>query len=388
MDRINIFTRMTSLANELAAVNLAQGFPHAEPPRSLKEALADVAVKGYHQYFPAFGDPSLRQTIAQDLSRTLATSIDAETDVTVVPGATYGILVALLAVCRRDDEVILLEPAYDSYLPGIRMAGASPVPVDLAPDFSVDWDRVRDALTPRTRAILLNTPHNPSGRVLDAEDIAQLAAIVDRTGIHVLSDEVYDHVVFSPFRHVSPLSNETIRQRGVLISSFGKTFSVTGWKIGFCFAEAALTASLRYVHQYAAFATNGPGQGSLAKYLREGDPSVYLKERLEDYTERRDQLAAILSGCGLEITEPQGTIFMLARLSESCNFTDEELALDLVRSGGVATIPLSAFYEDRRTTQTLRFCFARGSELLVQAGERMSQWRKSLPKGSIGGVTR
>ena len=339
-----IFTVMSQLALEHQAVNLGQGFPDFPVPARLGEALARAMAEGRNQYAPMSGVPALRQAIAAKTLDCYGREVDADAEVTVTSGASEAIFDAVAAVVRPGDEVVVLDPCYDCYEPAIDLAGGVAVHVPLDPaDFSVDWQRVRDAISPKTRLLFINTPHNPSGAMLDAGDMAALADIVRDTGVLILSDEVYEHIVFDGRVHESVLRYPELAARSFVVSSFGKTYHCTGWKIGYCIAPPALTAEFRKVHQYNTFCSFTPAQFAFAEMIA-AHPEHYHGLGAF-YEAKRDRFASQLRGTRLKPLPVPGGYFQLVDYSEVSNFADAEFCRWLTIDKGVAAIPLSPFYE-------------------------------------------
>jgi len=327
---------------------------------------------GRNQYAPMTGIPALRQQIAAKTQALYGRAVDADTEVTVTSGATEALFAAIAAVVRGGDEVIVLDPCYDSYEPAIELNGARAVhvPLDLAADFAVDWQRVKDAMTPATRMIIVNTPHNPCGAVFSAADLDALAALTRDTGVFVLSDEVYEHIVFDGAAHQSVLRHAELAERSFVVSSFGKTYHCTGWKVGYCIAPPALSAEFRKVHQYLTFCTFSPAQWALAEVL-ERDPAHYL-ELPAFYQAKRDRFRALLDGSRFRLLPVAGAYFQVADYSALSDEDDIAYCRRLVREAGVAAIPVSAFYETPpAASRLIRFCFAKTDGVLEQAAERL-----------------
>lgn len=367
-----IFTVMSQLAAEHQAVNLGQGFPDFDGPQALRDALSAAMAAGRNQYAPMTGIPALRQQIAAKTQALYGRAVDADTEVTVTSGATEALFAAIAAVVRGGDEVIVLDPCYDSYEPAIELNGARAVhvPLDLAADFAVDWQRVKDAMTPATRMIIVNTPHNPCGAVFSAADLDALAALTRDTGVFVLSDEVYEHIVFDSAAHQSVLRHAELAERSFVVSSFGKTYHCTGWKVGYCIAPPALSAEFRKVHQYLTFCTFSPAQWALAEVL-ERDPAHYL-ELPAFYQAKRDRFRALLDGSRFRLLPVAGAYFQVADYSALSDEDDIAYCRRLVREAGVAAIPVSAFYETPpAASRLIRFCFAKTDGVLEQAAERL-----------------
>lgn len=366
-----IFTVMSQLAAEHKAVNLGQGFPDFEGPQALRDALTRAMAEGRNQYAPMTGLPALREQIARKTEALYGRKVSADTDITVTSGATEALFAAIAAVVRAGDEVIVLDPCYDSYEPAIELNGGRAVHVPLNPaDFSPDWQRVKDAITPRTRLILVNSPHNPCGSVLTAGDLDALADLVRDTDILVLSDEVYEHIVFDGAAHQSVLRHAELAERSFVVSSFGKTYHVTGWKVGYCVAPRALSAEFRKVHQYLTFCTFTPAQVAFADVL-EKDPQHYL-DLPAFYQAKRDRFRELLAGSKFRLLPVGGAYFQVADYSAISDADDLSFCEWLIKHGGVAAIPLSAFYETPPQAQRLvRFCFAKNDATLEQAAERL-----------------
>ena len=366
-----IFTVMSQLAQEHGAVNLGQGFPDFEVPARLVEELDRAMRAGHNQYAPMTGVPALRQAIAAKTGRVYGYRPDPDAEVTVTSGASEAIFDAIHAVVRAGDEVIVLDPCYDCYEPAIDLAGARAVHVPLDPaSFAPDWQRVRDAITPRTRMLMVNSPHNPSGAMLSEADMRELEAIVSGTGIFLLSDEVYEHIVYDGARHESALRWPALRERAFVVSSFGKTYHCTGWKLGYCIAPPALTAELRKVHQYNVFCTFAPAQHAFAAMI-EAEPEHY--EQLGAfYQAKRDRFRAQLAETRLLPLPVPGGYFQLVDYSQVSDLDDASFCRWLTVERGVAAIPLSPFYETPPPGQRLaRLCFAKNQDTLDAAIERL-----------------
>ena len=364
-----IFTVMSQLAVQHQAINLGQGFPDFECDLRLQALVTEAMRAGHNQYAPMTGLPALREAIAAKVERCYGYRYNADTDITVTAGATQALLTAILAAVHPGDEVIILEPAYDSYVPAIRLAGGTPVPVSLrGGDYSVPWDRVAAAVTTRTRMIILNTPHNPCGAVLAPQDLDALEAIVRDTDIVILSDEVYEHIIFDGREHQSMARRPVLAERSFVVSSFGKTFHATGWKIGYCCAPASLSTEFRKVHQFNVFAVSMPMQHALAGYLQA--PAPYL-ELPAFYQAKRDHFRAGLDGSRFKLLPCAGTYFQVVDYSAISNEPEETFARRLTTSVGVAAIPVSAFYIQPEQRHAVRFCFANRDETLDAALDRL-----------------
>jgi methionine aminotransferase len=365
-----IFSVMSQLALDHQAVNLGQGFPDFEPPQSLRDALARAMAEGKNQYAPGIGAAPLREQIALKTQRLYGRRVNPATDITVTSGATEALFAAIAALVRAGEEVIVFDPAYDSYEPAIELQGARAVHIPLTlPGFSIDWQRVRDAITPRTRMILVNSPHNPSGAVLSADDLDTLAEITRDTGIVVLSDEVYEHIVYDGAQHESVLRHPELAERSIVVSSFGKTYHCTGWKVGYAVAPPSLSAEFRKVHQYLTFCTFHPAQAAFAEILA-NDPAHYL-ELPDFYQAKRDRFRALLAPSRFKLLDVPGGYFQLVDYSAIRDEDDISFSRWLVEHGGVAGIPLTPFYEKAPGTRLLRLCFAKSDATMAAAAERL-----------------
>jgi len=364
-----IFTVMSKLAADLGAINLSQGFPDFDCDPALVEAVARHMRDGRNQYAPMQGVPVLRQAIAQKYADLYGASYEPDTEVTVTSGGTEAIFDAVAAVVHPGDEVIVFEPCYDSYVPSIEVSGGKAVVISLRyPDYAVPWDEVRAAITPRTRMIMLNSPHNPTATVLSAADLQQLASIVEGTEITIMSDEVYEHIIFDGIRHESMARYDSLRSRSFIVGSFGKTYHVTGWKVGYVVAPVALMTEFRKVHQFVTFSTNTPIQFALADFLaeRRGYPELSAF-----YQRKRDLFLELIAGSRWKPLSSRGTYFQLLDYSDITAEGDMDFALRLTREHGVASIPTSAFLYNQAPPLALRFCFAKKDDTLRAAAERL-----------------
>ena len=366
-----IFTVMSQLALKHGAVNLGQGFPDFNCDPVLQRHLEEAVRAGHNQYAPMAGVPALRAAIAAKNLTLYGHRYDADTEITITAGATQAIMASVLALVHPGDEVIVLEPTYDSYVPSIELAGGRPVfvPLDADNGYAPDWGRIRAAITPRTRLLMLNFPHNPTGRVLRPEDLVALEHIVESTGVMVLSDEVYEHIVFDDAAHQSAMRSPALAERTVVISSFGKTFHTTGWKVGYACAPAAISAEIRKVHQFMVFAVNTPAQHAFAAYLQ--DPSPYLGLPAF-YQAKRDLLIDGLRRTPFRVLPCEGTYFVLADYSALSSAPEPEFAQTMIVNYGVAVIPVSVFYDSPRDRKVVRFCFAKNDSTLRDALLRIS----------------
>ncbi|GAB3507632.1 pyridoxal phosphate-dependent aminotransferase [Spirosoma knui] len=366
-----IFTVMSKLATEVGAINLSQGFPGFDCSPELVSLVERYLRKGFNQYAPMAGVPALREALAQKTADLYNVNYDPETEITVTSGATEAIFAAIAAVVRPGDEVLVFEPAYDSYVPAIELNGGVPVYVTLTPpDYTIDWQVVEQKITDKTRMILVNTPHNPTGHVWTTDDLAQLAALVRDRDIWIMSDEVYEHILFDGRVHHSLMTHPELRERTFVVGSFGKTFHITGWKIGYCLAPAELTTEFRKVHQYLTFSTVTPIQYALADYLQQ--PDHYL--RLPDFYQRkRDLFLAGLQNSRFTFKPAEGSFFQTVSYTNITDEPDYDLALRLTHEIGVASIPVSVFYNQKNDYKILRFCFAKDDAVLQEAAERLSR---------------
>lgn len=366
-----IFTTMSQLAQQYQAINLSQGFPDFDGPAALL-AQVDVHIRqGANQYAPMTGEPALRQAIAAKVLRCYGRAVDATTDITVTSGATEALFAAISAVIRPGDEAIVFDPAYDSYEPAIVLNGGKAVHLPLLPpDFSIDWTQVAAAITPRTRLLVLNTPHNPTGQLLQPADIEALRQLVAGRDIFLLADEVYEHIVFDGQQHLSLNRYPDLAARSFIVSSFGKTYHVTGWKVGYCVAPPALSVELRKIHQFLTFTTATPLQLALADYMQ-ADPQH--DQQLGDfYAARRNLFNQQLANSRFRLQPSAGTYFQLADYSAVRDVPDIEFVQWLVENAGVAAIPLSVFYQQPpEHLRLVRFCFAKGEETLKAAAARL-----------------
>ena len=364
-----IFTVMSALATETSAVNLGQGFPDFDCDPALITHVSDAMREGLNQYPPMTGVPLLRQRVADKISELYGRSYDPATEITITAGATQAILTAVLCCVHPGDEVIVLEPCYDSYAPNIELAGGVVVRVPLRPgSFRPDFDRIAQALSPRTRLVMINSPHNPSATVWTRAEMLQLAELLAPTQALLLSDEVYEHMVYDGLAHVSAASIPTLAARAFVVSSFGKTYHVTGWKVGYVAAPAALTAEFRKVHQFNVFTVNTPVQHALARHM--ADPAPYL-ELPAFYQRKRDLFRDGLAQTRLKPLQTQGSYFQLVDYSAVSTLSESEFCQWLTREIGVAAIPLAAFYEGGFEQGLARLCFAKRDPTLLQALERL-----------------
>jgi methionine aminotransferase len=366
-----IFTVMSALANECGAINLSQGFPDFEVAPQLIRTVSENMEKGHNQYAPMAGSPSLLEAISDKVNDTYSVRYDPDTEITVTAGATQAIYTAITSMVREGDEVIVFDPAYDCYVPAIEYNNGVPVHVRLeGPHFCVDWDAVRKVVNRKTRMIILNTPHNPTGTILTAEDMVKLQDLVSGTDIIILSDEVYEHIVFDGMQHESVIRYPELSMRSFVVFSFGKTFHATGWKVGYVLAPQNMMKLFRDVHQYLVFSVNTPVQYGLEAHLR--TPGSY--QGIEGlYQSKRDLFSGLLKDTGFRILPCQGTYFQTVDYSGISKDKDTVFAEWLTREHGVASIPLSVFYKDPGGANYLRFCFAKKDETLINAAEKLNR---------------
>lgn len=366
-----IFTKMSALALEHGALNLSQGFPGFDCAPALQELLQHYS-KGHNQYAPMTGVPALRQSLAAKTSSFYNIPVDTDSEVTIVSGATEAIFAAIHCCVSPGDEVILFDPSYDAYDPIVRLAGGIPIhiPLKASRNFAIDWDELASKITPRTRAIMVNSPHNPTGAVWSMADLDAFAEVVKGTNILIVSDEVYEHIVFDGAKHASVLLHPELRKRSFVCGSFGKTYHITGWKMGYCIAPSFLTSEFRKLHQWVTFSSATPMQYALADYLKE--PAHYLG--LSDfYHKKRDLFASKFAGSRWKVLPSAGSFFQCLDYSAISNEKDVDLADRLTREIKVASIPVSVFYETDPGDKILRFCFAKEDEVLVEAAKRLVQ---------------
>ncbi len=365
-----IFTVMSALAQAHGAINLSQGFPDFDGPKPLLDRVQHYFNNGFNQYPPMQGVPSLRAAIAVKIEDLYGANVNADTEVTVTAGATEALFCAIAAVVSAGDEVIVFDPAYDSYDPVIRLQGARAVHIPLeAPSYRPNWQRVEDAITSRTKMIIINSPHNPTGGIWSAADLVQLEKIVVRHELFVLSDEVYEHIIFDGEQHQSVCRFEDLYSRSFVVSSFGKTYHVTGWKVGYCVAPSRLTTEFRRIHQFVTFTVNTPVQLGLADFLSE-HPEHHLQ--LPDfYQSKRDYFLSLLKTSRFSFEPSRGTYFQLLNYQAISQEADQDLAERWTKEIGIASIPVSVFYEDQQAPRAsvLRFCFAKDDATLEQAAE-------------------
>jgi methionine aminotransferase len=364
-----IFTEMSVLAQQHNAINLGQGFPDFDMSPQLTGLVTEAMQKGHNQYVHMNGLPLLRERLGEKVKKWYANEVNEHDEITITPGGTYAIYTALTTILEKADEVIIFEPAYDSYIPNIEINGAIAVPVALTfPGYHIDWEQVKTKINKRTKAIIINSPHNPTGTLLQEDDLQQLASLVEGTNIFIISDEVYEHLVFDNKKHVSVLACPELYQRSFVCFSFGKTYHCTGWKMGYCIAPPALMSEFRKVHQFNCFTCNSPLQHALAEYLQ--NENAYLE--LGNYVgAKRDYFLKAMSATPFKPLPSYGSYFQLYSYDGLSDEKEKEFATRLIKEYGVATIPVSAFYQSKKENKVLRFCFAKKEETLAEAAKRL-----------------
>jgi methionine aminotransferase len=367
-----IFTVMSGLATEYKAVNLGQGFPDFPMSDELTGLVNDAMKNGFNQYAPMPGWMPLRDAIAAKVEFLYHAKINPDTEITITPGGTYAIFSAFTAILQPGDEVIVFEPAYDSYIPNIEINGARAITISLVyPDYHIDWTAVQNAITPKTKAIIINSPHNPTGSVISEEDIKQLRKIVGGTNIFIISDEVYEHLIFNNIPHQSLLRHPDLLQRSFICFSFGKVYNCTGWKLGYCIAPATLTKEFRKVHQFNCFSCHTPSQVALAKFLEDKDAYLSLSSFMQ---KKRDYFKQLMQQTRFTMHESYGSYFICGTYERISDEPDKDLAIRLTKEVGVATIPVSAFYQNGKDDKVLRFCFSKKKETVNAAVEKLSKF--------------
>jgi methionine transaminase len=369
-----IFTVMSALAAEHNAINLGQGFPDYSMDEDLTALVNEAMQNGFNQYAHMWGYGPLREAIAAKAEKLYSTPIHPDKNITITPGGTYAIYSAITAVIRPGDEVIVFEPVYDSYIPNIEVNGGVAVKVKLRyPDYSIDWNEVRSRITPRTKMIMVNSPHNPTGSVLSEEDIQELRNITEETGIIILSDEVYEHLIFGGKRHESILRYPDLLERSFVCFSFGKVYHCTGWKLGYCIAPEAFTTEFRKVHQFNCFSCHTPAQVGIAKFLQQEEKYLQLGNHMQ---QKQEYFQELMKETLLKPLPTYGSYFQLYSYEGISEKKEADFAKELVLNYGVATIPVSAFYSDGTENKVIRFCFAKKEETLKEAAERLNTLRR------------
>ncbi len=365
----SIFAVMSKMAADYDAINLSQGFPDFQSNPKLFDLVYKYMRKGFNQYAPMQGLMSLREMIAEKTEYLYSQKYNPETEITVTAGATQALYTAITAVVEEGDEVIVFEPAYDSYVPAIQLNGGTPVYVQLkAPDFKINWNNVQKVINSKTKLIILNSPHNPTGVTLSALDMEKLKKIVSGTNIYILSDEVYEHIIFDKLEHQSIARYPKLAERSFIVSSFGKTYHNTGWKMGYCVAPAPMMKEFRKIHQFIVFTVNTPIQHAFAEFLKNKEEYLQINEF---YQQKRDYFISLLKNSKFKIVPSNGTYFQLLDYSKLSNMSETEYAEKLTKENGIASIPVSVFYHKKVDNKVLRFCFAKSDETLEKAAEKL-----------------
>jgi methionine transaminase len=364
-----IFTVMSSLALEYKSINLGQGFPDYAMNEALIALVNEAMRKGFNQYAHMNGYMPLREAIAEKAAFLYGANLNPDTQITITPGGTYALYTALTTILQPGDEVIVFEPAYDSYIPSIELNGAKAVRINLIfPEYRINWDEVKQRVTEKTRAIMINSPHNPTGSILSAQDMAALAEIVRNTNILIISDEVYEHLIFDGQRHESILRYPELLERSFVCFSFGKVYDCTGWKLGYCIASPYLMSEFRKIHQYNCFSCDTPKQVGIAQFLKQKEPYLELGARIQ---KKRDLLRALMKQTRFEALPSYGSYFQIYSYKNISNESEKDFAIRITKEYGVTTIPVSAFYQDEVNNQVVRFCFCKKESTLEQAAERL-----------------
>ena len=364
-----IFTVMSGLATETKAVNLGQGFPDFPMSSELTSLVNQAMNNGYNQYAPMPGWMPLRESIAEKINFLYGASVNPGTEITITPGGTYAIYTAFTTFLEEGDEVIVMEPSYDSYVPNIEVNGAKAILVNLLlPGYNIDWETVRSRVNSKTKAIIINSPHNPTGSVLNEDDIQQLRSIVAGTNIFIISDEVYEHIIYDDVAHQSILRYPDLFERSFVCFSFGKVYHCTGWKLGYCVAPAALTSEFRKVHQFNCFSCNTPAQVGLAEYLKQRDSYLSLPTFFQ---QKRDYFIELMKQTRFTLFHSAGSYFICASYERITDEPDKEFCIRMTKEVGVATIPVSAFYQSGKDDKVIRFCFGKNEETLTRSVERL-----------------
>ncbi|HZH86304.1 MAG TPA: methionine aminotransferase [Brumimicrobium sp.] len=363
----SIFSVMSKMATQYNAINLSQGFPNFPVAPELVENYEEVIKGNYHQYMPMPGAPRLLFEISQKVLTHYHRSLNPEEEILVTAGATQAIFTVIQAVIHRGDEAIVLDPSYDCYAPSVELAGGKPIHINMNADFSVDWSKVEDAISKDTKLLIINNPHNPGGTVFSKEDMVAIEQIMMRNPhLFLLSDEVYEFIHFEQ-KHISVNTRETIRNRAFIVSSFGKTFHVTGWKVGYLVAPKYLMEEVKKIHQYIVFSVNSTAQQTLTNYLPQAD----LSQLGQFYQKKRDFFRGLMKNSRFELLDCQGTYFQVARYSEISDLGDVDFATEMTQKHGVAVIPVSGFNKDRHDDHLIRFCFAKDEETIIKATEKL-----------------
>ena len=376
--KTSIFAIMSSMAQKHNAINLSQGFPNFEISKNLINLVNKSMLAGHNQYAPMAGVFSLREKLSLKAEKLYGKKYNPETEITITAGGTQALHAAISTIIKDGDEVIIFEPAYDSYAPVVKINGGIPVYIKLKyPDFSIDWEHINKLINSKTRLIILNSPHNPSGKVFSEEDMQSLKRLVIGTNILILSDEVYEHIIFDGKKHNSVAKYPELAKRSILVFSFGKMYHATGWKLGYCMAPESIMKEIRKVHQFVVYAANTPIQHAIAEYLEFEDEYLKLSEF---YQNKRDFFNNHLTEIGFEVLPSSGTYFQTVNFSAYSDETDFQLAERLTKKYGIAAIPMSSFYHNEENTGTLRFCFAKTNETLSKAADKLAQFYKDSKK--------
>jgi len=369
--KTSIFAVMSQMANQYGALNLSQGFPDFPVSNKLIELVNKNMLAGNNQYAPMPGVMELREVISEKIEKIHGKFYNPDTEITVTAGATQALYSTITALVHEGDEVIVFEPVYDSYVPAIELSGGTPIFLQLkGDDYRIDFAELQKVITAKTRMIIINSPHNPTGAVLSEDDIKKLEKIISGTKIILLSDEVYEHIIFDKRKHYSFAGSQKLANQSVIIGSFGKTFHTTGWKTGYCLAPKEIMNEIRKVHQFVVFCVNTPVQYAVAEYFKDDNNYLSVKEM---YQEKRDYFIKLLKGSRFKITPAEGTYFQLLDFSNITDMPDNEYAEFLIKEHKIASIPVSAFYHDKHKSSVLRFCFAKGNETLEKAAEILNK---------------
>jgi methionine aminotransferase len=361
---------MSGLATDYKAVNLGQGFPDFPMSDELTSLVNEAMKNNYNQYSPMSGWLPLREAIAEKIEFLYQTKVSPDKEITITPGGTYAIYSAFTTILQPGDEVIVFEPAYDSYIPNIEINGAKAVTINLVyPDYHIDWELVKNAVTAKTKAIIINSPHNPTGSVIRENDIQELRKIVEGTNIFIISDEVYEHLIFDKIPHQSILRYPDLLQRSFVCFSFGKVYNCTGWKMGYCIAPAPLTSEFRKVHQFNCFSCHTPSQVALATFLKNKDAYLSLSGFMQ---QKRDFFKELMKQTRFTMQESFGSYFICGTYERISDEADKDFAIRLTKEAGVATIPVSAFYQNGKDDKVVRFCFSKKEETLIAAVEKLT----------------
>ncbi len=376
--KTSIFAVMTSMAKEYNAVNLSQGFPDFQISNDLISLVNKYMSEGFNQYAPMPGVPELRNELSKKTEKQYSRKYNPDTEITITAGGTQALHSAISTIVREGDEVIIFEPAYDSYAPVVKLNGGRPVYIKLKqPDYLIDWEEVNKGVNSNTRLIIINTPHNPTGKVFSEEDMISLKKVVSGTNILILSDEVYEHIVFDGKNHNSIAKYPELADRSILVYSFGKMYHATGWKVGYCMAPEKIMSEIRKVHQFTVFAVNTPVQYALAEFIKREEEYLSLSDF---YQEKRDFFNDMLTKIGFDVVPASGTYFQAVNFNTLTDETDFQLAERLVKKFGIAAVPMSSFYHNDENTKTLRFCFAKTDDILEQAAERLENFYSQAKK--------